>query len=162
MIGITSLFVAGASEIRLAVSGDAPCIFGIITQVVVLDRASPSIVGPHSPVAILIDAVAAQSGIAALYDRYPDTGVSEDVVVLQHPLPVFVDEDAALLTIMDAVAAQARVSTIVDGNTCHMIIGDITSIQFQPPLPDVYTVPIPATHLSQGQVRHLAHRCFEQ
>ncbi len=63
---------------------------------------------------------------------------------------------------MDAVAAQARVSATVDDNTRQTLAGNIAFLQFQPPLRDVYGVPIPATHLPQGQVRHSTHRCLEQ
>ena len=107
-----------------------------------------------------MDAVATQ-GRGATSNRHPCTGVSEDVVILQHPLPVLVNEDT-YLAIMDAVATQARIGTALDSNTHHTLAGDITSIQFQSPLCDIYTVPIPAPYLSQGQVSHSAHRCLEQ
>ena len=61
MIGIASLLVAGASDIRLAVSGDAPCTPGIAAQVIVLDCATSATVDPDSHLGILIDAVKAQS-----------------------------------------------------------------------------------------------------
>ena len=147
MIGIASLLVAGASEIRLAVIGDVPCTQSITAQVVVLDCAATSIVDPHSPVVVIIDPVSAQRGVAAFPDLHPGKGVSKDVVILQHPLPAIVDEDAVLLAIVDAVAAQARVSAIVDGNTGQTLTGDIAVLQFQSPLSDIYTVPILTAHL---------------
>ncbi len=61
VIRIASLLVAGASEIRLAICGDVPCTCGIAAQVVVLDCATAPIVDPHSPVAVFVDTVAAQS-----------------------------------------------------------------------------------------------------
>lgn len=70
VIGDTSLLVAGAFEIWIAASGGTPCAKSIAAQVFVIDCAATSIMYPHSR-DVLIDAVAAQSGIAALLDRHP-------------------------------------------------------------------------------------------
>jgi len=58
MVGVASLLVAGASEIRLVVSGGVSSTQGISAQIVVLDRAATLFVCPHRRMTILINAVA--------------------------------------------------------------------------------------------------------
>ncbi len=97
VIGIASLPVAGTSDIRLAVRGDAPCTCGIVTQVVVLDRAATR-GDKHRPDTFLIDAVAAQYEVTAVADCRPSMGGS-------------VSCDAATLTAAD-ISGDSRVTSL--------------------------------------------------
>ena len=99
------LLIASAFELWLAIGRNIPRTSGIVAQVVILNCATTSFVDPYSFVAILVDTIATQRGIAPGRDLHSGVGVAEDVVVLQRPLAILIDVDATLLAIMDAVTA---------------------------------------------------------
>ena len=115
MIGIASLLVAGASEIWLAVGGDVPSTSGIVAQVIVLDCAATSIGDRHSPVVILIDAVAAQSS----------TQVSSTTlwgVAVSAMRKVFVGLRCVLCTTLDVIVMKKHDSVIEPHAGLRMMI----------------------------------------